>query len=147
MKYQMGLDMVRCDLRIINEYVFKEIESGITIPVMSLKIHREGMNRSIVTDAIIDTGYEKGLLLSRDIRDLLFVIGDPDRQDSLGSGNIEIPCDVFLVRVKIFDRWLLTEGFAPKDEGFETIIGTELLKIANVCIRGPEKKTYIADVQ
>lgn len=139
--------MERCDLKIVDEYVFKEIESGIMIPAISLKIHREGMNRSIVTDAIIDTGYEKGLLLSKDIRDLLFVIGDPERQDSLGSGNIEIPCEVFLVRVKIFDRWLLTEGLAPKDEGFETIIGTELLKLVNVCIRGPENKTYIADMQ
>ena len=139
--------MVRCDLNVTNEYVFKEIESGIMIPTISLQIHREGMNRSIVTDAIIDTGYERGLLLSKDVRDLLFVIGDPERQDSLGSGNIEIPCDVFLVRVKIFDRWILTEGFAPKDEGFETIIGTELLKLVNVCIRGPENKIYIADVQ
>lgn len=136
--------MVRCDLNITNEYVFKEIESGIMIPTISLQIHREGMNRSIVTDAIIDTGYERGLLLSKDVRDLLFVIGDPERQDSLGSGNIEIPCDVFLVRVKIFDRWILTEGFAPKDEGFETIIGTELLKLVNVCIRGSENKIYIA---
>ncbi len=147
MKYQGGIDMVRCDLNVTNEYVFKEIESGIMIPTISLQIHREGMNRSIVTDAIIDTGYERGLLLSKDVRDLLFVIGDPERQDSLGSGNIEIPCDVFLVRVKIFDRWILTEGFAPKDEGFETIIGTELLKLVNVCIRGPENKIYIADVQ
>ncbi|MHA2174464.1 MAG: hypothetical protein ACXABI_06515 [Candidatus Hodarchaeales archaeon] len=138
--------MVRCDLKLTNEYDFKEIESGILIPTVPLKIHRQGMNRSIVTEAIIDTGYERGLLLSTDIRDLLFVIGDPDRQDSLSSGNIEIPCDVFLVRIKIFDRWLLTEGFAPKDEGFETIIGTELLKLVNICIRGPENKTYIADL-
>lgn len=147
MKYQVGFNLVSCDLKIINEYNFKEIESGILLPIINLKIHREGMNRSIVTDAIIDTGYERGLLLSKDIRDLLFVLGDPDRQDSLGSGNIEIPCEVFLIRIKIFGRWLLTEGFAPIDEGFETIIGTELLKLVNVCIRGPENKTYIADVQ
>jgi hypothetical protein len=129
MKYQAGFDMVRCDLKLTNEYDFKEIESGILIPTVPLKIHRQGMNRSIVTEAIIDTGYERGLLLSTDIRDLLFVIGDPDRQDSLSSGNIEIPCDVFLVRIKIFD-----------------IIGTELLKLVNICIRGPENKTYIADL-
>ena len=139
MKYQVGFNVVSCDLKIINEYNFKEIESGIMIPTINLKIHREGMNRSIVTDAIIDTGYKRGLLLSKDIRDLLFVIGDPDRQDSLGSGNIEIPCEVFLVRIKIFNRWLLIEGFAPIDKGFETIIGTELLKLVNVCIRGPKK--------
>ena len=78
---------------------------------------------------------------------LWIVLGDPERQDSLGSGNIVIPCDVFLVRVKIFDRWIFTEGFAPKDEGFETIIGTELLKLVNVCIRGPENKISITDVQ
>ncbi len=136
---------MQCNLKIINEYPFREIESEILIPAISLKIHRKGMKRSIVTDAIIDTGYEKGLLLSKEVRDLLFVIGDPERQDSLGSGNIEIPCDVFLVRVKIFNRWLLLEGFAPKDEGFETIIGTELLKLVNICIRGPERKTYITD--
>ena len=136
---------MQCNLKIINEYPFREIESEILIPAISLKIHREGMKRSIITDAIIDTGYEKGLLLSKEVRDLLFVIGDPERLDTLGSGNIEIPCDVFLVRVKIFNRWLLLEGFAPKDEGFETIIGTELLKLVNICIRGPERKTYITD--
>ncbi len=105
------------------------------------------MKRSIVTDAIIDTGYEQGLLLSKDVSDLLFLIGDPEREDSLGSGYIEIPCNVFFLRIKVFNRWLLTEGFAPKDEGFETIIGTELLNLVNICIRGPEKKSYIADVQ
>jgi hypothetical protein len=138
---------MQCNLKITNEYVFKELEDGILVPTISLQIHRDGMKRSIVTDAIIDTGYEKGLLLSKEVRDLLFIIGDPEREDSLGSGYIEIPCDVFLIRAKVFDRWLETEGFAPKDEGFETIIGTELLNLVNICIRGPEKTTYIADVQ
>lgn len=138
---------MQCDLEITKKYSFKEIEDGILVPVITLQIYRNGMKRSIITDAIIDTGYEKGLLLSKEVRDLLFVVGDPEREDSLGSGYIEIPCDVFLIRVKAFDRWLVTEGFAPKDEGFETIIGTELLSLVNICIRGPEKKTYIADVQ
>ncbi len=147
MKYQKGYSIMPCDLKIIKEYLFKEIETGILLPTISLQIHREGMKRSIVTDAIIDTGYEKGLLLSKEVSDLLFLIGDPEREDSLGSGYIEIPCDVFFLRVKVFDRWLLTEGFAPKDEGFETIIGTELLKLVNICLRGPENKTYIAAVE
>ena len=67
------------------------------------------MKRSIVTDAIIDTGYEKGLLLSKELSDLLFLIGDPEREDSLGSGYIEIPGNVFFLRIKVFNRWLLTE--------------------------------------
>jgi len=138
---------MQCDLKITKEYLFKEIETGILVPTISLQIHREGMKRSIVTDAIIDTGYEKGLLVSKEVSDLLFLIGDPEREDSLGSGYIEIPCNVFFLRIKVFNHWLLTEGFAPKDEGFETIIGTELLNLVNICIRGPEKKTYIADVQ
>lgn len=138
---------MQCDLKITKQYLFKELEDDILVPTISLQIHRDGMKRSIVTDAIIDTGYEKGLLLSKEVRDLLFIIGDPEREDSLGSGYIEIPCDVFLIRAKFFDQWFVTEGFAPKDEGFETIIGTELLNLVNICIRGPEKTTYIADVQ
>jgi len=138
---------LQCNLKIINEHPFREVESGIYIPTITLQIHREGMKRSIVSDAIIDTGYERGLLLSKEVRDLLYVIGDPEHQDSLSSGNIEIPCEVFFVNVKIFNRWITIEGYAPKDEGFETIVGTELLKLVNVCIRGVEKKTYIADVQ
>jgi hypothetical protein len=144
MKYQRGCKILQCNLKITNEHPFREIESGILIPTISLKIHREGMKRSIVSEAIIDTGYEKGLLLSKEVRDLLFVIGDPERQDSLGSGPIEIPCEVFFVQVKIFNRWIPVEGFAPIDEGFETIVGSELLKLVNICIRGSENKTYIA---
>lgn len=137
--------MMQCDLEITREYLFKEIEDGILVPTLSLQIHREGMKRSIITDAIIDTGYEKGLLLSKEVRDLLFLIGDPEREDLLGSGYIEIPCEVFFIQVKVFDRWLGTEGFAPKDEGFETIIGSELLNLVNICIRGPAKVTYLTD--
>ncbi len=50
---------MQCDLKITKEYLFKEIETGIVVPTISLQIHREGMKRSIVTDAIIDTGMKK----------------------------------------------------------------------------------------
>lgn len=136
--------MKPCDLEIHTILPFKEIEYGTSMPVLPILIHREGMRRSINTNALIDTGYEKGLLLSGEVRDILFVVGDPYREESLGAGNIEIPCEIFLLDVKILDNWYKLEGYAPMDEGFETIIGREVLDIMNVCIRGSMKEIAIS---
>lgn len=136
--------MKQCNLKILAKYPFKETEAQTTTPVIPILIHREGMRRSIDTYALLDTGYDKGLLLSREIRDLLYIMGDPDREDSLGAGNIEIPTEVFVINVKILDNWYRLEGFAPKEEGFETILGRELLDLWNVCIRGPGGEVALA---
>ncbi|MHA1168433.1 MAG: hypothetical protein ACTSP4_15920 [Candidatus Hodarchaeales archaeon] len=135
----------RCDLVINARYSFKETEFGELVPVIPVRIHRKGMRRSIDTDAMMDTGFDCGLLLSKDIRDLLYVIGDPEKEESLGAGGIEIACEIFLLSVKIFNRWFRLEGYAPLEEGFETIIGREITDLVNICIRGPEKSLIIAN--
>ena len=76
--------------------------------------------------------------------DILYAFGDSDREDSLGTGDIEIPCDVFLLEVKILDEWYNLEGFAPKEESYETIFGKEVLNNFVACLREPQKETMIS---
>ena len=138
--------MVRCDLEVMAKFPYGETEQGQLAPVLPVLIHREGMERSISTEVLVDSGYDGGLVLSPEIRDILFAFGDSDREDSLGAGDIEIPCDAFLLEVKILDEWYNLEGFAPKEEGYETILGREVLNNFVACLRGPQKETIISAV-
>jgi len=95
--------MERCNLALAGQDGFEEIDAAPHVPALPILIFRDGLRRSIRTLAIIDTGFDMGLLLSREARDMLMIAGGPDRHESLRAGAVEIPCEVFKLRVKIPD--------------------------------------------
>lgn len=137
--------MKRCDLSVVNKFDYAQVEGGLEAPALPIVVFRKGMKRSAKTLAIIDTGLDEGLLVSRDLRDVIFVEGGPpDTHESLWGGVIEIPCEVYLVSVKVVDKWVDVKAYAPIYDGYETLIGRLLLNAVNICLRGPTRTVCIA---
>jgi hypothetical protein len=137
--------MKRCDLSLVEEFDYANVEGVLEAPVLPILLFRKGMKSSIKTLAMIDTGLDEGLLISKDVRDVIFVEGgSPDTHESLWAGVVEIPCEVYLVSVKIVDKWIGVKAYAPIFDGYETLIGRSLLNVMNLCLRGSTKKVCIA---
>lgn len=137
--------MKTCQLAIRHEYDYGQIENAIESPILQALIFRKGMRDSIKTLAIVDTGFDEGLLISREIRDMIFAeSGPPDTHESLSAGPIEIPCEVYNISLRISDKWFIVRAYAPIYDGFETLIGRLVLNRLNLCLRGPAAKVYIA---
>jgi len=137
--------MKPCNLSIVDMFDYVQVEGGKGSPTLPLLIFRKGMKNSARTLAIIDTGLDEALLLSKEIRDILFVeSGPPDTHESLWAGVVEIPCEIYAVSVKILDKWWRVNAYAPIYNGYENLIGKLLLNTVNLCLRGPTKKTCIS---
>jgi len=137
--------MKRCDLSIMNKFDYVQVEGATEAPALPLLIFRRGMRKSARTLAIVDTGLDEGLLISKEVRDIIFVEGGPpDTHESLWAGVVEIPCELYLVSVRILDKWVRTEAYAPIYNGYETLIGRKLLNTVNLCLRGTTKTAYTA---
>lgn len=137
--------MKRCHLSIVNKFDYVQVEGALVSPALPLLIFRKGMKSSAKTLALVDTGLDEGLLVSKEVRDIIFVEGGPpDTHESLWAGAVEIPCEVYNVSVKILERWLKVKAYAPIYNGYETLIGRLLLNTINLCLRGPTKTACIA---
>lgn len=137
--------MKRCDLNLWREFDYASVEGVLEAPVLPVLIFRKGMKRSVKTLAIVDTGLDEGLLISKDVRDVIFAEGGPsDTHESLWAGVVEIPCEVYLVSAKVVDKWMRVRAYAPIFNGYETLIGRQLLNSMNLCLRGLTKKACIA---
>lgn len=137
--------MKACRLAIRDEYDYGQIEDETKSPTLPALIFRKGMRNSVKTLAIVDTGFDEGLLISREVRDTIFAeSGSPDTHESLSAGPIEIPCEVYNVSLRISDKWFSVRAYAPIYDGFETLIGRLVLNRLNLCLRGSAAKAYIA---
>lgn len=137
--------MRNCQLRIRDEYDYGQLENSGKSPVLQVLIFRKGMRGSAKTLAIVDTGFDAGLLISRDVRDMIFTeSGPPNTHESLSAGFVEIPCEVYSISLGVLDRWFSVRAYAPVYDGFETLVGRAVLNRLNLCLRGPAAKTCIA---
>jgi len=137
--------MRRCDLLIVDEFEYVQVEGGTEAPALPVLIFRRGMARSAKTLALVDTGLDEGLLLSKEVRDIIFAeSGPPDTHESLWAGVVEIPCEVYFVSVRLLKNWMRAKAYAPIYNGYESLIGRAMLNTTNICLRGQTKTTFIA---
>ena len=137
--------MRTCRLRIRDEYDYGQLENSEKSPVLQVLIFRKGMKGSVKTLAIVDTGFDDALLVSKDVRDIIFTeSGPPNTHESLSAGFVEIPCEVYSVSLGVLDKWFSVRAYAPIYDGFETLIGRAVLNRLNLCLRGFAAKTCIA---
>jgi len=136
--------MVACDLSVVGVFEFAKTEDGRDVPALPVSIFRRSLGRSVRTLAIVDTGFDLGLLVSREVRDRLLLGGPPEAHTSLRSGALDVPCEVFRVSVKVIDRWFDVEGFSPIFPGYETLLGMGVLQDLNLCLRGTSRRVCLA---
>lgn len=133
----------KCKLVIEEPLPFQEFEGGQRVPASPLAIYRAGMETPLITQAIIDTGCDYDLILSRQTAQQLEKLGEPDGYTSLNAG-VEIPASLFNIFVKTFGRWRNVEALAPVEGQFEDLIGRPLMKGLNICLRFEPQTTHIA---
>lgn len=136
--------MKKCGLGLSAEYKFAKIENSPSIPVINILIFHENMEKSLSTKAVIDTGFDESLILSKEVRDAIYKFVDPYDHESLEAGAFEIPCELYALKLRIGKGWLDIVAHAPIIGNYDTLIGRKVTNALNLCLRAPKEKTYIA---
>lgn len=136
---------MRCTLRLAGGRGYLE-EGGVEpYPVIGIRIYRRELERVVATDALVDTGFDGALVLSRPLGEYISRRVEPDGLEELDAAGIGIPCDVYVVEVGIGGRWFRVRGHLPRAGDFGTLVGRVLLNRLNICLRGPGRKLYLAE--
>ncbi|MHA1578897.1 MAG: hypothetical protein ACTSUQ_04595 [Candidatus Freyarchaeota archaeon] len=137
--------MKKCELTESESLEYATLQDAPEIPMLDVTITRPDMKESIRTKAVIDTGFDEAMLLSREVRDELVRRGiTPDDYDSLDAGAYELPCEVYSLQVKVSDEWFRIRSYHPVVGEYETLVGRTLINKLIICLRGTEKRVVIA---
>jgi len=102
-----------CHLVIKDGYPYEQVEDASKCQVLMTLIYCRCVEGSVKTLATVDTGFDGGLLMSRDVRDVIFAeSGPPNTDESLSAGLAETPCEAFL------DAGISMEGSRIEECGF-----------------------------
>lgn len=135
--------MKKCNLNLTKSIPFLEVDGEISAPIISLTIGAKGMKKLIKVNAIIDTGSDYPLLISKSVRERIKNFIEPIGEDYIIYGE-DILCDVYEIYLKI-DKWYIVKAYFPKDKISEDIVGMPLISKFNVCIRGKNKECFLAE--
>lgn len=136
---------MKCDFALKEEYRFAKIENSPDVPALDILIFHDNFKNSISTLAIIDTGFDEALLLSKILRDAVYKFVDPYAHGNLYAGSIEIPCELYALKIRIADRWLDAIAYAPIIGDYDNLIGRKILNDFNLCLRAPSRKVYLSE--
>jgi predicted aspartyl protease len=132
-------------LDLVEEFEFVPAKGWPAVPRIPVLIHHESLPESISTRATMDTGFDGSLLLSKRLRDAIFKFASPQTHESLDAGGIEIPCEVYGLKVKIAGRWMDITAHAPILGDYENLIGRGLTNRFDICLRGPSGRGHIVE--
>jgi len=136
---------VKCDLNVTEESEFIPGEIWPAVPRINVLLYHENLNKSISTRVTIDTGFDESLLLSRKLRDAIFKFVAPRGHDSLDAGGMEIPCELYALKVRIANKWFDIVAHAPIIGDYENLIGRRLTNRFNICLKAPSGKVHLAE--
>lgn len=108
-------------------------------PVLRLKVSRSGLERPFRIEALVDTGFDGALIISRRVGMLLKERQEnPDGLEEIDAGGIGIPCDLYHLEIFLGGRWFRVKAHLPQAGDFGNIVGRILLNRIRLCLRGPE---------
>lgn len=136
---------MKCDFNLKKEYRFTKIENSPDAPALDILIFHENFKNSISTLAVIDTGFDEALLLSKILRDAVYKFVEPYAHGTLYAGSLEIPCELYTLKIRIADKWLDAIAHAPVIGDYDNLIGRKILNNFNLCLRAPSGKVHLAE--
>ncbi|MHA1722846.1 MAG: hypothetical protein ACTSXW_07205 [Candidatus Baldrarchaeia archaeon] len=136
---------MKCKLELFEEHKYLE-EFGVEpYPVVQVKIYRSELKYAINTQALVDTGFDEALILSRPLGDFITnYVEKPDGFEELDAAGLGIPCDTYILDIFIANRWFRVKAHLPQIGNLGTIIGRKILNKLYLCLRGKENKLYLA---
>ena len=135
---------MKCNLELFEGRVYSR-EAGVEpYPAIKIEIYRGGLEKTIRTEALVDTGFDGALILSRSLGNFIAEFVKPDGSEELDAAGLGIPCDVYVVDVFVARRCFRVRAHAPQVVDLGTIIGRRILNRIDLCLRGREGKLYLA---
>jgi len=136
---------LKCALKIEEEARYL-VEPGVEpYPVLPIKIFMEELKKIISTDALMDTGFDGAIVLSRSLGDfILDRVVRVEGFEELDAAGISIPCDTCILHVYVGGRWFKVRAHIPRMGDLGTILGRRVLNRLILCLRGPQRRVFLA---
>ena len=136
---------MKCHLELVEKSAYCR-EAGVEpYPVIKIEIYRRGLEKTVRTEALVDTGFDGALVLSRSLGSFIAEFVEPDGSEELDAAGLGIPCDVYVVDVFVARKCFRVKAHAPQFVDLGTIIGRRVLNRIDLCLRGKEGKLYLAE--
>jgi len=113
-------------------------------PKIQLGFHRPELDGVVRVEALLDTGFDGALILSRVL--CKFLSEKAIRRDGfeeLDAAGIGIPCDFYEANIQLAERWFRVKAHAPQLGDLGTILGRVLINRITFCLRGASSKLHV----
>jgi len=136
---------LKCALSVEEEDKYL-VEPGVEpYPILPIRIFREKLGKMILTDALMDTGFDGALVLSRSLSDfILDRVVKVDGFEEIDAAGIGIPCDTCILQVSVGGRWFKVQAHMPRMGDLGTILGRRVLNRLTICLRGSQGRVFLA---
>ena len=136
---------MRCTLDISESYGYHKEAGYEPFPALPIVIHREELRGSVRVKALLDTGFDGALIISRSLGAFIReAVKASDGLEELDAAGIAIPCDVYHINVRVKGKWFRVKALLPQLGDLGTIMGRRIINRLCVCLRGYEERLFLA---
>ena len=136
--------MEPCKLSLFEGAPFLRTDRGVEVPALRLLVWASKLPRSLEDGFAIDTGCDYDLILANDLRDRLRASDVPHRISSVEWGG-SVTTEMYDLKVRLGGGWHVAQAHFPIPvQVEENLVGLPLLKSAGLCIRPPDRRTFLA---
>jgi len=133
----------RCRLSLIEEYRYGKEPGTEPYPKITLGFHRPELDGVVRIEALLDTGFDGALILSRALCNYVSEKAiRPDGSEELDAAGIGIPCNLYEANIQLAERWFRVKAHAPQLGDLGTILGRVLINRITFCLRGASSKLH-----
>ena len=134
----------RCRLFLTEEHHYGKEVNVEPYPKILVGFHRPELEGVLRVEALLDTGFDGALILSRTLCNFLSErVSRPDGFEELDAAGIGIPCNLYEANIQLAKRWFRVRAHAPQLGDLGTILGRVLMNRVTFCLRGASSKLHL----
>ncbi len=134
---------MKCGRELKHKTPYFSLDGVPPIPCLEVILHNPQNKVSAADTAEVDTGFDYGVLLTREIVDLLELSFKNSEKIIMPDKNI-VTCGVAEISIKIGEKWFKTKAHYSEDIiAVNPILGRDILNKLNICLRGEEGELFI----
>jgi len=136
---------LKCALKVEEEAKYL-VEPGVEpYPILPIRIFREELEKTVSTDALMDTGFDGAIVLSRSLSDfILDRVVKAEGFEELDAAGIGIPCDTCILQIYVGGGWFKVRAHLPRMGDLGTILGRRVLNKLTLSLRGSQGRILLA---
>lgn len=134
----------RCRLFLVEEHRYGKELNMEPYPKIPLGFNRPELDGIVRVEALLDTGFDGALILSRALCNFLSErVVRPDGFEELDAAGIGVPCNLYEANIQLAGRWFRVRAHAPQLGDLGTILGRVLINRTTFCLRGTSSKLHV----